>query len=468
MVASLVVRFLNFLFFEVDSPITSIAELIFQNGVDFLSALPCQSDGKTQYAEYLTKFYYFCKNRQMAEIKAFKERTSSTYKTYTENIFKGRYRVVPKKKVDVIHEIDTAYLPMLFDTAKDVAPDIYLGLFFQFARGLRASEVVSVEYSSIRIIKESGSMALALKLEDKDLRPDLSSAFISKVKRNRTQMVLPIFGNKLEKAYETHIELYRKENMSAVFIDKNGNPMTVNTYWKRFNHVKREFIKRLHITNDGRWVMEDIHNGNILKRMDHSPVEQNTRHCLAVERLLAKEFGEDCNIPVIPVIFIANNKVSINNESRSSVIRVSEFYTFINSIQNTAVVPKEMQEKIGDLLNSHNIGAQAFTVKSRRKMMYSLEEMEKVFADYVLYNNEIAEEYQRAVIRNVPVKEKRKTNPQRPSVRTAVLCLMPYLPILLFGWTPEFRTVLLISYTLMLFNIPIGLLAVVVLYFVLV
>ena len=89
-------------------------------------------------------------------------------------------------------------------------------------------------------------MALSLKLEDKDLRPDLSSAFIAKVKRNRTQTVLPIFGNKLEEAYETHRKRYRKEDVSAVFIDKNGNPMTVNTYWKRFNHVRREFIKRLY------------------------------------------------------------------------------------------------------------------------------------------------------------------------------------------------------------------------------
>lgn len=246
MVASLITRFLNYLFFEMDSPITSIAELTYQNGMDFLSSITCQSSGKVQYAEYLTKFYYFCKNQGMAEIKDFKEKHCSTYKTYTENIFKGRYKVEQKEKVDDIHEIGTAYLPMLFNTARDVAPDIYLGMFFQFAGGMRVSEVVSVEYSSIRIIKEGGSMALALKLEDKDLRPDLSSAFISKVKRNRTQIVLPIFGNKLEEAYEEHVRLYREENMSAVFIDKNGNPMTANTYWKRFNRVKKEFIKRLY------------------------------------------------------------------------------------------------------------------------------------------------------------------------------------------------------------------------------
>jgi len=248
MIASLIVRFLNHIFIEAECPIDSIQELTWQQGVEFLSKLSSQPNGKLQYAEYLSKFYVFCKQHNMAEIPDynFERRTDFTYQKYQGNLFKGQYEVKPKKSVDAIHEIDIAYLPMFFDTARDIAPDIYLGILFQFAGGLRASEIVSVEYSSIRFIRDSGTFSLSLKLEDKDLRPDLSSAFISKVKRNRTQVVLPIFGDRLEQVYETHKNLYRKENISAVFIDKNGNPMTVNTYWKRFNRVKKEFIKRLY------------------------------------------------------------------------------------------------------------------------------------------------------------------------------------------------------------------------------
>ena len=51
MAASLIVRFLNYLFFDIDSPITSIKELTFQHGIDFLSSLQIQPGGKTQYAE---------------------------------------------------------------------------------------------------------------------------------------------------------------------------------------------------------------------------------------------------------------------------------------------------------------------------------------------------------------------------------------------------------------------------------
>lgn len=265
------------------------------------------------------------------------------------------------------------------------------------------------------------------------------------------------------------------KNIVLESADSQGNTSEVDAYIITDRGLIVAEIKnygnenqRLHITNDGRWVIEDIHSGSILKRIDHSPVEQNTRHCLAVERLLTREFRENSDIPVIPVIFIANNKVSISNESKSSVIRVSEFYTFINSIQSSATISKEMQEKIETLLNEHDIGEQEFKVKSRRHMMESLEEMEKVFSQYVLYNNEVAEEYQKAVIRNTPVKEKKQRKVQKPSITTIVLCLIPYLPILLFGWTPEFRIVLLISYTLMLFNIPLGLLAVIVLYHILI
>lgn len=281
------------------------------------------------------------------------------------------------------------------------------------------------------------------------------------------------YVNEQLRLYEGKYKVLR--NIVLESADSQGNTSEVDAYIITDKGLIVAEIKnygnenqRLHITNDGRWVIEDIHNGNILKRIDKSPVEQNTRHCLVVERLLRQKFGEDCCIPVIPVIFIANNKVSISNESRSSVIRVSEFYTFINSIQNTAAVPKEMQEKVETLLNGRNIGEQEFKVTSRRRMMESLEKMEDVFTKYVLYNNAVAEEYQRAVIRNTPVKENKKRQTPKPGLKIILLCLIPYLPILILGWTPEFRIVLLISYTVMLFNIPLGLLSVVVLYMILV
>lgn len=218
--------------------------------------------------------------------------------------------------------------------------------------------------------------------------------------------------------------------------------------------------QRLHISSDGRWVIEDVHSHNVLRRIDKSPVEQNTRHCLAVERLLKQEFGEECNIPIIPLIFIANNKVEVQNESKSDIIRVSEFYTFINSVTASEPISKEMQDKIEELLNRKNIGAQDFAVKSYKYMMTALENCERGFTQYVLYNNEVAQEYQKAKQRHRP-----GSDVGFIGLIAIVIC---YLLIFLIGWTPQFRIVLLVGYTLLLFNIPLGLIAAFLLFWILV
>lgn len=214
--------------------------------------------------------------------------------------------------------------------------------------------------------------------------------------------------------------------------------------------------QRLHITSDGRWVIEDIHNGHILRRIEKSPIEQNARHCLAIERLLQKELGEDCEIPIIPVVFIANNKVAIQNESQSSIIRVSEFYTFINSISNGAKVSKEIQKKIEALLEEKNIGAREFIVKSRLQKMKCLEELEREFTKYILYNHEISQEYHKAVKRNQAHVDWKKYG---------LVLLIPYLFIFFIPWTTNFRILLLAAYTIGIFNIPLGIIAGLVLLF---
>lgn len=208
--------------------------------------------------------------------------------------------------------------------------------------------------------------------------------------------------------------------------------------------------QRLHITSDGRWVIEDVYNGRVLKRIDKSPVEQNARHCLAIERVLGKELGEDVEIPIIPVVFIANNKVAIQNESQSPVIRVSEFYTFINSFSNGVKVSKETQKKIEELLERKNIGAREFTVKSRLQKMKCLEELEREFTKYVMYNNEVAHEYPNVMKRN------------KAHVNTTgywLIALIPYLFIFLLQWTTNFRILLLVAYTIGIFSLPLGVFA---------
>ena len=247
------------------------------------------------------------------------------------------------------------------------------------------------------------------------------------------------------------------ENIVIESNDSQGETSEVDTYIITDKGLVVAEVKnygnenqRLHITSDGRWVIEDIHNGHVLRRFDKSPIEQNARHCLAIERLLKQELGEDCDIPIIPVVFIANNKVAIQNESQSSVIRVSEFYTFINSISNGAKVSKETQKKIEELLEEKNIGAREFAVKSRLQKMNCLEELEKAFTKYILYNHEVSQEYQCAIKRNQAHVDWKKYG---------LVLLIPYLFIFLIDWTTNFRILLLAAYTIGIFNIPLGIIA---------
>lgn len=240
--------------------------------------------------------------------------------------------------------------------------------------------------------------------------------------------------------------------------DSQGNTSEVDVYIitdkglvvaevKNYGNEKQ----KLHITNDGRWAIEDRY-GNILRTIDKSPVEQNTRHCLAAERLLKKEFGENCNIPIIPIIFIANNKVSIQNESRSAVYRVSEFYTFMQFLNNGANVSKEDQSRIEKLLKGMDIGAREFPVKSRAEAVDCLEEMERTFTNFVLYNCEILEHCDELIKKyNV------EADSQRFQLKHIPILVAPYILVALLGISAKVKWALVIAYTIMLVNVPIGL-----------
>lgn len=88
-------------------------------------------------------------------------------------------------------------------------------------------------------------LAAAVTLKDKDLREDISTAFLSGCKRNRIQTVLPAYDDLLWELFEKHKEKYKKAGCSAVFVDTDGRAMTDAVYYKRFCILKEKFIERL-------------------------------------------------------------------------------------------------------------------------------------------------------------------------------------------------------------------------------
>lgn len=251
-IADIMVGFLNYVFFNPNNPIHKFEELTLQHAIDYLSNLNVVDKVKRRYSQVLSHFYYFTSQQDICIFDdiIFEKKINRNTKEYIGNIFEGKYKKSNKIVPECIHEIDLAYLPLLFQVCQELHPDILLGFYFQFAGGLRVSEVVSIEYSNIRQIKNNGTLSLSISLNDKDLRPDLQTSFINQVKRNRSQYIMPIFGDSLETTFIYHKQHFRKNLSNAVFLDNNNKPMTEKVYRNRFNHVKKEFIKRLFESND--------------------------------------------------------------------------------------------------------------------------------------------------------------------------------------------------------------------------
>ena len=248
--ADIIVRFLNYIYF---SKVKSIYDITIQDGIEYLNSLNVKKDTQYTYASYITKFYYFLAKKDVltqVSIKDFSYTFDKAGRKVLANLFIGRFIESKKQNEETIHNIKKEYLYTFIKTAIDVVPDIAFGVFLQCFGGLRKSEVVSLEYKNISVRTIDAKKFMHITLKDKDLREDISTAFLAGCKRNRTQAVFPAFDNLLWELFEKHKANYKTKSCSAVFIDSNGRPMTDAVYYKRFCKLKNAFIKRLRESED--------------------------------------------------------------------------------------------------------------------------------------------------------------------------------------------------------------------------
>ena len=248
--ADVIVRFLNYLYFIADKDIYSIT---LQDTVDFIETRDIQQDTQRSYTSYLTKFYHFVAERiplQYISLKDFTFDKDKRGRMVMRNLFIDHMVTKKKMNPELIHNIKKEYIYTFIKTALDVTPDIALGVYLQCFGGLRKSEVISLEYKNIATTVMGGTKTMQVTLKDKDLREDIPTAFISKCKRNRTQTIMPVFGDMLWLLYERHKKRYKKDGCSAVFVNSNGRAMTDATYYKRFRKLKEAFIERLEESED--------------------------------------------------------------------------------------------------------------------------------------------------------------------------------------------------------------------------
>lgn len=252
-IATHIVRFLNFIYFEIsDSVISDISELTFEYGVLFLNkqAKVCSRDVVSQYERSLSHFYFFLAERKIMKFISLEEFKfiEKNYRLILQSPFKG-VRKGEERHKDLLHCINFELVFTFIEIALREEPAIALGVYFQIFGGLRASEVITIEYNNLSLKGPNGRDGMTVNLFTKDLRPDLKSGFINGVKRKRKQKIIGMNGV-LSTLYCLHRDNFKKEGCNAVFIDKKGNPMTYSTYWRRFTKVKQAFINELSNSED--------------------------------------------------------------------------------------------------------------------------------------------------------------------------------------------------------------------------
>lgn len=168
--------------------------------------------------------------------------------------YKVYYNVGKDKKKKKINDMDEAVWQLFLQTSEKFAPDITFGIALQMFGGLRRGEVVNLSLSSVKNSRQSNISQMNLYIENRmeeyfAYRDDVD---ISKcgVKKTRPQAVVN-FNGALYDYYSKHLEYRQKilqktnTNTDALFIDKDGLPMSGERYEKRWAKVRREFLKVL-------------------------------------------------------------------------------------------------------------------------------------------------------------------------------------------------------------------------------
>lgn len=271
--ASHIVRFLNWLLVEKKDiyKIFHFEEITLQHGVDFLTHLKTtkyrdRARSKLtleKYDMYITHFYSWLVSKKIIKGRTAEVVEERTYKAknnqiVTKSIFVGNGFSLPSTSIGrdelTLEEFPHPRLiTMFFETADDIAPDIVLGIYLQIFGGLRRGEVVNVIRRNLTLKGPKGIKGVTVKI---GYKPHLWRRLKDPKKCNvkRDAQIFPvqpiqIISSLWKPIYEQHmkhLEKYSKVNkVGALFVDKDGNPMSGAVYENRFKKVKEAFLKRV-------------------------------------------------------------------------------------------------------------------------------------------------------------------------------------------------------------------------------
>ncbi|WP_242476491.1 hypothetical protein [Bacillus cereus] len=249
--ATNIVKFLNYLL--QNNNIKSLTELDIATGNDYLNSLTNDHRKRETIIDIsrtLTYFYVWLNSNECLPnvstnyLNSKKKNNPHNGFTYYESVFNP---ILPQRtRSNTKHLFPVKYIPLLLEFCILFAHPIALGLYLQIFGGLRAGEIVNLKRTQFRKKLNSGDFLLNIK--EQQFRTDIKdSSGANYVKKVRKQQILQIkdWGSIL---FKDHVELYKDkdvEGTGALFINRNGKPMTGKSYSQYFYKVKDKFINFL-------------------------------------------------------------------------------------------------------------------------------------------------------------------------------------------------------------------------------
>ncbi|MBP3611090.1 MAG: NERD domain-containing protein [Lachnospiraceae bacterium] len=148
----------------------------------------------------------------------------------------------------------------------------------------------------------------------------------------------------------------------------------------------------LYIPEHGVWPLYNS-SGHLLSEKP-SAFEQNARHCNATRSFIKEHLGIE--VPIIPVVIIANDVVDVRMENPNSniVIRANQIYELVSEFQD--VLSYETQKKITETFEKHQLDANDFPVKINADKANYAKNLIKEYIPYMKVNAELADIYKKS------------------------------------------------------------------------
>ncbi|KYD04111.1 hypothetical protein B4102_3331 [Heyndrickxia sporothermodurans] len=253
---------------------TGISGLQLKHGASYITHLTQRVRAKEIIAQQvkdadrmLTKFYFWLseqgfikeKIQYREEVSSVKGKKTVTIRSPFDNFELGTEYPNTRdmgREYDRLHDFGDGRLDLVnlfIRIAELEAPDIALGIAFQFYGGLRKGEIVNLLRSGVKEPNKNGAGELTLNIKDNwsILFPDKKLTVLEQVKKTRIQAVFkaPI----VIEMYKKHKDLISRmersgklKNGQALFCSiHTGRPISGTAYWERFTRVKNRFLSIL-------------------------------------------------------------------------------------------------------------------------------------------------------------------------------------------------------------------------------